>query len=146
MKKKIRDKNDSFGYLTSRAGSTIMKSMREQLKHAGVEMPPEQMEILFYLWEKDGQNQKELNEGHFKNKATITRGISSLEKYNLVIRVTDEKDKRNRKVYLTHKGKELETIVKSIAYQTQNNAIKGISKRDLETCKKVLNKIYENLK
>jgi len=146
MKRKIKDKNDSFGYLTSRAASSIMKSMREQLKQAGVEMPPEQMMILFRLWEKDGLNQKELNEGHFKNKATITRGINSLEKYNLVLRVTDEKDKRNKKVYLTHKGKEMESIVKSIAHTTQESSIRGISNRDLETCKKVLNKIYENLK
>lgn len=146
MKRIIKDKNDSFGYLSNRAASSILKSMREQLKQAGVEMPPEQMMILFRLWEKDGLNQKELNEGLFKNKATITRGINSLEKYNLAIRVTDEKDKRNKKVYLTHKGKEMESIVKSIAHQTQNNAIEGISNRDLDICIKVLNKIYENLK
>ena len=147
MKKNIiKGKEDSFGYLTNRAGSQIMKTMKEKLTEAGVEMPPEQMMILFHLWEKDGVNQKELVNESFKDKTSITRGIHSLEKHNLVIRITDEKDKRNKKIYLTKKGKDMECVVKPIVYLTQGQAIKGILKKDLETCKMVLNKMYENLK
>ena len=142
----IKGKEDSFGYLTNRAGSQLMKAMREKLMVAGVEIPPEQMMVLFHLWEKDGVNQKELVNTSFKDKTSITRGIHSLEKHNLVVRITDENDKRNKKIYLTQKGKKMEKIVKPLAYETQGQAIKGISKKDLEICKKVLNKIYENLK
>ena len=142
----IKGKEDSFGYLTNRAASQIMKTMREKLMDAGVEMPPEQMMILFHLWGKDGVNQKELVIDSFKDKTSITRGIHSLEKHNLVVRITDENDKRNKKIYLTKKGKDMEGIVKPLAYETQGNAIKGISKKDLETCKMVLNKLYKNLK
>lgn len=142
----IKNKEDSFGYLTNRAGSQMMKAMRDSLTTAGIEMPPEQMMVLFQLWEKDGINQKELVDGSFKDKTSITRGIHSLEKHNLVVRITDENDKRNKKIYLTQKGKKMEKIVKPLAYETQGQAIKGISKKDLEVCKKVLNKIYENLK
>ena len=146
MKKNIiKGKEDSFGYLTNRAGSQMMKSMKEKLIAAGIEMPPEQMMVLFQLWEKDGIHQKQLVEDSFKDKTSITRGIHSLEKHNLVVRITDEADKRNKKIYLTKKGKDMEKMVKPLAYEMQGLAIKGILKKDLETCKMVLNKIYENL-
>ena len=147
MKKNIiKGKEDSFGYLTNRVGSQMMKTMKEKLNAAGIEMPPEQMMIIFHLWEKDGVNQRELVSTSFKDKTSITRGIHSLEKHNLVVRIRDESDKRNKKIYLTKKGKDMEKIVKPLANETQGQAIKGILKKDLETCKMVLNKIYENLK
>jgi len=147
MKKYIvKNKEDSLGYLTNRAGSEWLKTIREKIKKAGVEIPPEQMMILFQLWEKDGINQKTLVEGSFKDKGTITRGIHSLEKHNLVVRITDENDKRHKKLYLTNKGKDMEKVAKPLAYETHTEALKGISNKDLENCKKVLKKIYENLK
>ncbi|MEL6925948.1 MAG: MarR family transcriptional regulator, partial [Bacteroidota bacterium] len=101
--------------------------------------------VLFMLWVEDGRNQAELAEWSFKDKTTITRGLQSLEKLNLVVRITDEKDKRNKLIFLTHKGRELKNKVMPLAAATMEDAIQDISKEELNICRKVLGKIYNNL-
>jgi DNA-binding MarR family transcriptional regulator len=65
----------------------------------------EQFEVLVVLWNEDGKNQQRLSKALCKDKTTITRLIKSLEELNLVKRVTNRKDKRQKLVYLTRSGK-----------------------------------------
>lgn len=123
----------------------MRNTLRDKLSEEGVEMPFEQWRVLFMLWVEDGRNQAELAEWSFKDKTTITRGLQSLEKLNLVVRITDEKDKRNKLIFLTHKGRELKNKVMPLAAATMEDAIQDISKEELNICRKVLGKIYNNL-
>ena len=140
------NKEDSVGFLLHRAGRMIDSRMRENLTNAGLNLPHEQWVVLFLLWEQDGRNQSEIADLLFKDKGTITRGLISLEHLNLVVRIVDEADKRNKKVYLTQKGKELQNIIVPIALTTRADATEGIPEADLQLCKQVLIRIYENLK
>jgi DNA-binding MarR family transcriptional regulator len=49
------------------------------------------------------------------------------------------------KIYLTKKGRELETEAADCAQQAIKDAQKGISKEDIETCMRVLKKTIVNL-
>ena len=82
-------------------------------------MAQEHMIILFILWKNDGASQKSVVNNIFKDKSTITRGLSYLEKENLIVRITDENDKRNKKIHLTHKGKSLQKEVDSLRIELQ---------------------------
>lgn len=141
---KILKPEDSFGFLMNRAGRALSNKLREKLAKTGLELPLEHLIILFHLWNQDGRSQKDIVDRVFKDKTTITRALDSLEKLNLLLRIPDESDKRSKRIFLTHKGKELKKMVMPIALETNYNAIADIPVKHLEICKAVLIKIYEN--
>jgi DNA-binding MarR family transcriptional regulator len=75
----------------------------------------------------------------------MTRLIDGMEKHDLVVRVPDKQDKRQKLIYLTNKGKTLQKKLILIVHQTLEQAEKGISSKDIELCMNVLNKIYVNV-
>ena len=145
MKNKIHSHKNEVGFHANRTGRLMAKHLTSIFVDEGVVLNGDQWPILLHLWRKDGRNQQELACAIFRDKATVTRTMSILEKENLVVRVTDEIDKRNKKIYLTHKGKELESKVMPMAYQLKQKALEGINPKEIDICNKVLEMIYENL-
>lgn len=141
----INEDRESLGFLVNRAGRMMENVLRDKMVNAGIEMPHEQWVILFLLWQRDGRNQNDLARNICKDKGTITRGLDSLERYNFVVRVQDEQDKRHKRVYLTHKGKEMQAKLIPLGEATTELAIEGIGENELAICKKVLRNIFENL-
>ena len=133
------------GFHANRTGRLMAKHLSKAFHDEGVTLNGDQLPILLHLWMKDGLNQQEIADVVFRDKATVARIIHFLEKENLVLRVPDEKDKRNNKIYLTHKGKELESKVLPMASQLKQKALEGIAPKDIAICNKVLEKIYNNL-
>ena len=133
------------GFHANRTGRLMAKHLTNIFLDEGVALNGDQMPILLHLWYKDGQNQQEIADTVFRDKATVARNIQYLERENLVLRIPDEKDKRNKKIYLTHKGKELESKVMPMASQLKEKALEGIDPKDIDICNKVLEMIYNNL-
>ncbi len=137
---------DSLGFLINRAGKSMGQRLRQHFGEKGMDMPIEHWAILVNLWIKDGLNQQELADRTFKDKTTIARAINLLEKMNVVVRVQDENDKRQKNIHLTHKGKSLKEELGPLALQTIQESVEGISEEEVEICKNVLRKIYANIK
>ena len=133
------------GFHANRTGRLMAKHLSNVFLAEGVALNGDQLPVLLHLWMKDGLNQQEIACVIFRDKATIARHIDHLEKENLVLRVPDESDKRNKKIYLTHKGKELESKVMPMAFQLKEKALEGIDPTEIDTCNQVLEKIYNNL-
>lgn len=108
-------------------------------------LQPQHMGVLSDLWQHDGLRQQDLAISLIKDKATITRIISYLEEENILIRVADSQDKRTKRIYLTHKGKQLQQHLVPQAIQAAKEATANIDQDELQTCLEVLHKIYENL-
>ncbi len=142
---KKSEHNESLGYLVNRAGKMMSNMAQTKMREKGLVLAHEHMVLLFMLWRQDGLNQKELVGSIIKDKSTITRGLNALEKQDIIVRITDEKDKRNKRIFLTNKGKSLKKEIKPLVYEVNDTAAENISQKDLLTCKKVLNQIYENL-
>lgn len=136
---------DSLGYLVNRAGKAMTYVIQTKLREKGVDLASEHMVLLFMLWKQDGINQKELVGRILKDKSTITRGLTVLERKNLIVRIQDDLDKRNKRLFLTHKGKTLKEEIIPLMKEVNRIAAQNISKKDLDTCKTVLNKIFENV-
>lgn len=108
-------------------------------------MLPTQMGVIVDLWMKDGVRQQDLAVSSIKDKGTIARALAHMERQNLLVRIPDENDKRNKRIYLTHKGKNLKEKLVPHANTATLNACEGISEEDIVICKKVLAKMYHNL-
>lgn len=121
------------------------KRVNENLTKAGFEISLDHCIILAHLWREDGTNQKSLCEFAGRNKTTITRSIDSLEAQNYVVRIPDKNDRRNKLIYLTHKGKAAREALSTVMLQTNDEATKGIPENEIQVCKSVLHRIFLNL-
>ena len=141
------DPHDSLVFLTNRVGRLLSNEVRKKLEEeeGPQALQPTHIGVLVDLWAQDGVRQQDLAVSTIKDKGTITRTLNILEQENLVVRVTDRSDKRNKRIYLTHKGKELEHQLLPYAQRAIAGATSGISQEELCICKKVLARLYKNL-
>ena len=86
-----------------------------------------------------------LSDACLKDKTSITKIVNTLEKKNLVVRVSDQLDQRIKRIILTTAGKQLLTDAIPIMNKTREEVAKGISESDIEIFKDVLSKIISNL-
>jgi len=137
---------ESLGYALGRSFRSLGALVNHHLAKEGHDITCEQGSILFNLGKKNGQSQQELACLVCKDKTTMTRLIDNMEKRNLVVRIPDKTDKRQKLIYLTKKGKDLQVKLIEVVQKTSKEAQKSIDLKDLEVCKKVLHQVYENTK
>ena len=137
---------ESLGYAMGRATRSMGALVNRNFAHAGFDVTCEQWSVLFNLGKKNGQSQQELAGLICKDKTSVTRLIDNMEKHNLVVRIPDKSDRRQKLIYLTKKGQDLQEKLRLVIYKSQLEAQKSIKIKDIEICKDVLNRIYENIK
>lgn len=136
---------NSLGYIMGRAARGLGARLNRNFAEAGYDVTCEQWGVLINLWRKNGQSQHELTATACKDKTSVTRLIDGLEKRNLVVRTPDKVDRRQKLIYLTNQGKKFQKELLHIVEKTLDEAQQNIPARDMETCKKVLTRVYENL-
>ncbi len=82
--------------------------------------------ILIYLWEKDGVKSKDLQDVLALESASLTGHIDRMEKAGFVKREYDPDDRRAIKIFLTEKGKAMQTTLKPIGIELKTSLRKGI--------------------
>ncbi|MGX4585703.1 MarR family winged helix-turn-helix transcriptional regulator [Paenibacillus chitinolyticus] len=106
----------------------------------------DQWEILIVLWEREGITQKELAERLHKDQTNVARMLFKLEKKGFIYRVVHETDRRSLRVYLTPKGHEIKDEILAPSMEAYKNTIKGLSEEEVETFRRVLTVMYNNVK
>lgn len=140
------DPKATVGHLFGKASRELATQLQSRFNEAGYDVTAEQWVLLMTLWKQDGLSQHEIADATDKDKTTITRLVDGIEKRNLVVRVHDKKDRRQKLIYLTNKGKALEQDLMVISTSTLGRAIQGIDRKHLAICEDVLEKIRDNLR
>ena len=138
-------KGELYSFITGKASTAIARRLQKKFNTSGISLTIEQWSVLYHLWKEDGKSQQDLCNATFRDKPSITRLIDNLEKLNLVKRVSHEKDRRINKVYLTKQAEKLQEETMQLAEQTLNEALQGVPPEQIEMCKVVLQKVYDNL-
>ena len=138
-------KGELYSFITGKASTAIARRLQKKFNTAGINLTIEQWSVLYQLWKEDGKSQQELCNATFRDKPSITRLIDNLEKLSLVKRVSDEKDRRINKVFLTKNAQKLQEETMQLAEATLNEALDGVPADQVEMCKVVLQKVYDNL-
>jgi DNA-binding MarR family transcriptional regulator len=138
-------RGELYSFITGMASTALARRLQKNFKQAGIEITIEQWSVLYHLWKEDGISQQELCVRTFRDKPSITRLVDNLEKLKLVRRVPSKDDRRINLVYLTEDAYTLQEQTMDMANQTLNEALEGVSKNDIELCKAVLQKVYDNL-
>jgi len=139
-------RGELYSFITGVASTAIARRLQKNFKQNGVEITIEQWSVLYHLWKQDGVNQQELCNASYRDKPSITRLVDNLEKLKLVKRVSSKEDRRRNLIFLTDSARKLQEQTMELANQTLNEALEGVSHNDIELCKSVLQKVYDNLK
>lgn len=126
------------------------KILRFFLANQDVNMPkptPTQLQIIWYLIKKGeaGVYQKELESLFSLKRATVSGVLQTMEKNGLIYRVIDENDTRTKKIYLQAKTKKLFLEGQEKLKQIEQQLIQNISKEEMESFKKTLEKMIHNV-
>jgi len=133
-----------FAVMSGKVSSAINRRMYRDFRNAGLDITPEQWSILVFLWQQDKVTQKAIADATYKDRPSVTRLIDNMEKQGLVTR-TQGSDRRTNKICLTKKGSDLYEKVYPITIKTMQEALNGLSEKDISNAQYLLKKIFSNL-
>ena len=135
--------NKSVGRLVSILYRKNQVYLNQALK--SLDITATEMSSLLCLYHSDGVTQDEMSHYLLIDKAAIARAIVSLLDKGLIIKEKDDIDKRANRIYLSMKGKQLETSIRSILNGWNDLLIEDIDPKDVETMFHVLEKMVLRL-
>ncbi len=139
------DIDNSLGSLVHWAERALIQRLQRNFEEEGLVVTVEQWRVLVNLWNREGQSQSELAAATHKDKAGVTRILDGMEQRDLVVRTPDKEDQRNKRVYLTRKGRDFQKALVTRTRKTIEEALEGIADEDAEVCRRVLGRVIRNL-
>jgi DNA-binding MarR family transcriptional regulator len=136
---------NSMGTLIGRTSHAILNKLQKRFREEGYNITVEQWQVLINLNNTNHQFHQQLAENTFKEKSTITRLLDGLEKKNLVERVSDTVDRRQKRIRISPPGKNLLNKLKPFALEVQGRALNDIDLKQVKICQDILLKIYNNV-
>ncbi|MEE1943481.1 MarR family transcriptional regulator [Pedobacter sp. KR3-3] len=136
---------DRYNLLAGRLFMYINRYIAQKFKSSSVTLTREQWTILVQLWKQDGVSQQVIADETGRDKPSTTRLLDNLERDGYLQRQPAADDRRLNLIFLTEKGKAAEEEVMRVANQALDQITAGLATEELETVKKVFEKIYTNI-
>ena len=118
--------------------------LQEQFKEHGLDLTKEQMVVLKRLHDEDGLSQNELAFLTLRNKSSLTRLLTKMEKKGYITRKQCKEDKRINKVFLTDNGRDVFRRTKPAINEMISTMEQNISISEKQQIIKTLKKIQTN--
>lgn len=136
---------NAYSFLLDRTARRVKQYAQQRFKEMGFNVTVDQWLVLKHLYENEEMKQNELADLMFKDNPTLTRIIDLLCNKQLTERKMNPTDRRSFIVKLTKEGKKKVEQLKPKVKDIRLKAWTGLSQRDFNQFKKVLNTIYQNL-
>ncbi len=136
----------SFTREITRVNLAFKQHIQLKLRQNNIDLTFEMLSVLSCLWEQDGINQQEIANITVKDKASMTYLLDNLTKRELVYRQEDDTDRRNKKVYLTGKGKDLRIQIQPWVTEMFRMVGNNLPADSVKSLTQTLGKIRENLR
>jgi DNA-binding MarR family transcriptional regulator len=102
--------------------------------------------FLRILWERDGLTQRELSDEAGVAEPSTNAAIKAMEEAGYVTRKRLPDNRKNLYVRLTPKGRALRVKLVPLAQAVNRDAVRGVRAADVETTRRVLLAVKENLR
>lgn len=135
--------NDRLAHLVRDAGRAYTRAL--QLRLATYDVPFGHWTFLRILWETDGLTQRELSDRAGVMEPTTFAAMKTMEALGYIERRQLPDNKKNMYVHLTPAGRALKKKLIPLAEETNRVSIQGISAADIQTTRRVLLAILQNL-
>lgn len=133
-----------FALMNGKVSSALCRRLNQNFKSSGLPLNADKWAIIQNLYKKDGITQQLLCYQTNYDKVNMTRLIDSLEQDGLVLRVRNKEDKRERRVYLTVSGRDIEEKANFVANRTLKESLRGLTPDEIRICQKVLRRVFLN--
>lgn len=135
--------DNSIGFMLGRVVRLHHQRSHQHMGDLGLQ--PGQAPMLFALFRKDGQIQKDLAERLHLSPATVNVTLKRLEKAGLVERRRDANDQRRSQVFLTERGRSLQAQVDACIITTDNECLAGFTPEERAQFAGYLQRLAANL-
>ncbi len=135
--------NDRLAHLIRDTERAFRRALQIRLAAHGV--PFGHWSFLRILWEADGLTQKELSERAGVMEPTTFSAMKAMEVQGYIERRQLPTNKKNVYVYLSAKGRALKKKLVPLAEETNRVSTKCVSLQDIQTTRRVLFAMIENL-
>ncbi|MEN8138942.1 MAG: MarR family transcriptional regulator [Bacteroidota bacterium] len=139
-------KEITVGALLGRTSHNMSLLLDKVFHKNDVDLNVEQFVLLKILSFNDGLNQKKLSELIDRDKTTIARLITKMEKKNMLLRVNSREDKRVNNVYITNYGKEILHEVLPFIREVDDVLISSVTREELQVFTRVMYKLCDKIK
>lgn len=139
------DFQNTLGSWLGRTMKMVDYHFQEAFKHANIDLTKQQWLLLKLLTEKDGVQQNELAFITNRDKTSLTRLVSVMEKKYLVARIPSKTDRRINNIHLTTKGQNIYQLAKPIIQKSLDTLQSGLTEGEIQNTIEVLKKIQFNL-
>jgi MarR family transcriptional regulator for hemolysin len=136
-------REENLPILINDAGLLYRRFFNRQVKDLG--LTAAQWEVLSYIYRRQGLTQTELADLLAMGKSPLGKKIDSLEAKGMVERKSDDKDRRVKRIYMTHKLDSMEDGLREVVDDMVSLAAKGISNPDLDQIRAWLRVMISNL-
>ncbi|GCE29021.1 hypothetical protein KDA_45050 [Dictyobacter alpinus] len=106
---------------------------------------PSQELILLQLWEQEGLSQSLLAERMKVEQSTMSVMLRRMEKAGFIERRQDLQDARISRIYLTQKGRELESRIRAIWEELEHQTLAGLTMAEQVLLRRLLQQVRTNL-
>jgi len=135
--------NDRLAHLVRVAGRACMRGL--QLRVAEHSVSVGHWIFLRILWRSDGITQRDLSMQAGVMEPTTFTALKAMEKLGYVTRKQAAGNRKNVYVWLTRKGRALETKLVPLAEDVNEIAIHGVSAAEIAITRRTLLALIENL-
>lgn len=124
----------------------LKQYIQARFRQHNIDLTFEMLQVMACLWKDDGINQQEVSNITVKDKASMTYLIDNLTTRKLVYRLEDDTDRRNKLIFLTEKGRQMEQQIRPWITEMYSVLNKTITAEQLSDCIRVLSIMSDNLR
>lgn len=118
--------------------------LQESLNKLGLGLTKEQVIVLKRLHDQDGMNQNELAFITLRNKSSLTRLLTNMERNGYLIREQSTIDKRIKHVFLTQSGKDTFLKIRPVLKNVLTTIEQDVTEQEKAQIITILKKIQHN--
>ena len=133
----------SVGYQIRTTHRLLQRALQRRIEPHGVTLG--MWYYLRVLWDHDGLTQRELSRRIGTMEPTTFGAVAIMEQHGLVFRVRNSADRRKINIFLTKKGRELESILLPSAIEVVRIATRSLSEREQEMFLSMLTAVQDEL-
>jgi MarR family transcriptional regulator, organic hydroperoxide resistance regulator len=133
----------SVGYQIRMTHRRLQRELQLRIERHGVTLG--MWYYLRALWDEDGLTQRELSDRIGTMEPTTLAAIMAMQRKGFVRRSRNSEDRRKINIFLTERGRALESVLLPAAKEVVGIAVKGFAKSDVETLLHLLHAVQKNL-
>ena len=135
----------SFGRSINELRMAFRKYMQGKIRSLDMHLTFEMLEVMICLWRQDGVNQQVIADITLRDKSAMTYLVDNLMKRKMIRREEDAKDRRNKLIFLTPEGRQLQQTLQPWVSEMYDRATANMDADALIAGKDIIETMIKNL-